>query len=52
MIPLSQWLQLMLAEITRKQEELESARAEEQQRAAEQALLPAPATAPVRGTRR
>jgi hypothetical protein len=32
---LSEWLQLMLAEITRKQEERERARAEEAQRAAE-----------------
>jgi hypothetical protein len=35
--PLSQWLQLMLAEIARKQEDLESARAEELRRAAERA---------------
>jgi hypothetical protein len=32
---LSEWLQLMLAEITRKQEDAERARAEEAQRAAE-----------------
>ena len=33
--PLSKWLQLMLAEIARKREELESARAEAARRAAE-----------------
>jgi hypothetical protein len=37
---LSEWLQLMLAEITRKQEELERARAESTRRAHEQ---PSPA---------
>ena len=36
MNPLSQWLQLMLAEIARKQEEAQSARAEEERRSAEQ----------------
>jgi hypothetical protein len=36
MNPLSQWLQLMLAEIARKQEEAQNARAEEQRRSAEQ----------------
>jgi hypothetical protein len=35
MTALSQWLQLMLAEITRKQDEAERARAEEVRRAAE-----------------
>jgi len=34
---LSEWLQLMLAEIARKQEELERARAEAELRAREQA---------------
>jgi hypothetical protein len=34
---LSEWLQLMLAEIERKQEELERARAEAELRAREQA---------------
>ena len=34
-VPLSQWLQLMLAEIARKQEELERANAEAVRRAAE-----------------
>ena len=52
MSSLSQWLQLMLAEITRKQEDLESARAEEDRRAAEQAQAPPRATPPVRSTRR
>jgi hypothetical protein len=33
--PLSQWLTLMLAEIARKREELERARAEEAQRSSE-----------------
>ena len=37
MSALSQWLQLMLAEITRKQEDLERARAEVDRRAQEQA---------------
>ncbi|HYL71291.1 MAG TPA: hypothetical protein VEY89_08325 [Candidatus Dormibacteraeota bacterium] len=36
MTALSEWLQLMLAEITRKREEAERARAEETQRAREQ----------------
>ena len=35
MVALSEWLQLMLAEIARKQEERERARAEEARRAAE-----------------
>lgn len=34
--PLSQWLQLMLAEIARKREELERANAEAARRAAEE----------------
>ena len=37
MSALSQWLQLMLAEITRKQEDLERARVEADRRAREQA---------------
>jgi len=41
MAALSEWLQLMLAEIARKKEELERARAEEAQRANEK---PAPTT--------
>ena len=36
MNPLSEWLQLMLAEIARKQDDSERARAEEARRAAEQ----------------
>lgn len=35
MAALTEWLQLMLAEIARKKDDLESARAEEAQRAAE-----------------
>jgi hypothetical protein len=35
MAALTEWLQLMLAEIARKKEELERARAEEAQRASE-----------------
>lgn len=35
MAALSEWLQLMLAEIARKKEDLERARAEEAQRASE-----------------
>ena len=50
MSALSQWLQLMLAEITRKQEDLERARAEAERRAREQAQ-PA-ADAPVRSAQR
>ena len=34
-VPLSQWLQLMLAEIARKREELERANAESARRASE-----------------
>ena len=48
---LSQWLQLMLAEITRKQEDLESAHAEAERRTAEQAQVPQ-RTAAARSTRR
>lgn len=44
MAALTEWLNLMLAEITRKQEDTERARAEETQRAAE----PAERGAPVR----
>ncbi len=39
---LSEWLQLMLAEIARKKDDLERARAEETQRAAERAPEGAP----------
>jgi hypothetical protein len=49
---LSQWLQLMLAEITRKQEDLERARAEADRRARERAQLQQPANAQVRSTLR
>jgi hypothetical protein len=44
MTELTPWLQLMLAEIARKQEELESARHEAQRRAAEPP--PPPRSAP------
>jgi hypothetical protein len=47
MAALSEWLQLMLAEIARKKEDLERARAEEAQRAAEK---PANTTAPSKVT--
>jgi len=40
MSALSEWLQLMLAEIARKQDELERARAETARRATEEAALP------------
>lgn len=40
---LSQWLQLMLAEIAAKREAHQRARAEEAQRAAERAAAPRPA---------
>jgi hypothetical protein len=40
MSALSQWLQLMLAEIARKQDELERARAETDRRVLEQAQVP------------
>lgn len=43
MTALSQWLQLMLAEIARKQEELERARAEDGRRAEEAQASPCPA---------
>ncbi|HEY1491941.1 MAG TPA: hypothetical protein VGF35_04900 [Steroidobacteraceae bacterium] len=52
MSALSQWLQLMLAEITRKQEDQESAHAELRRRALEQEQAPPPAAAQVPGTRR
>jgi hypothetical protein len=39
---LSPWLQLMLAEIARKQEDLDGARLEAQRRVAEQAAARAP----------
>ena len=45
MAALTEWLQLMLAEIARKREDLEEARAEEAQRAAEnRASAPPPVT--------
>jgi hypothetical protein len=40
MAALSEWLQLMLAEIARKQDDLEQARAEEAKRAAEIRPIP------------
>ena len=49
---LSEWLQLMLAEIARKQEESERAQAEEVQRAAEQDVTSAHAAPAPRGQRR
>jgi hypothetical protein len=52
MTSLSQWLQLMLAEITRKQEDLHSARAEADLRATEQAQVPQPTPSQVRSARR
>jgi hypothetical protein len=42
MAELSQWLQLMLAEIARKREDLERAHVEEMQRAAEKSSSPSP----------
>lgn len=42
MAALSEWLQLMLAEIARKGDDLERARAEEAQRAAEKSSSPSP----------
>lgn len=42
MAALSEWLQLMLAEIARKREDLEQARAEEAQRTAEKKRQSAP----------
>ncbi len=50
MSALSQWLQLMLAEIARKQEDQASAQAEVTRRAGEQE--PPPPAAQVRSTRR
>jgi hypothetical protein len=45
MAALSEWLQLMLAEIARKRDEVEQARAEEAQRAAEKRQsAPSPVT--------
>ena len=43
MAALSEWLQLMLAEIARKRDDVELARAEEAQRAAESHPSPPPA---------
>ncbi|HEY6926943.1 MAG TPA: hypothetical protein VI653_25880 [Steroidobacteraceae bacterium] len=42
MAALTEWLQLMLAEIARKNDELDRARAEEAQRSAEKGVSPAP----------
>jgi hypothetical protein len=47
MAALSEWLQIMLAEIARKREDLEQARAEEAQRAAEAAPTTTPAPSPI-----
>ena len=47
MADLSEWLQLMLAEIARKQDESERAQAEQQQRAAEEDVTSARAAAPL-----
>jgi hypothetical protein len=47
MAALTEWLQLMLAEISRKRDDLESARAEETRRAAESAAPTTPASATV-----
>lgn len=44
MAALSEWLQLMLAEIARKKEDLERARAEEAQRASEKPVSAASAS--------
>jgi hypothetical protein len=52
MSSLSQWLQLMLAEIARKQEDLESARAETDRRALEQAQRQQATTPQVRSSHR
>ncbi len=52
MSALSQWLQLMLAEITRKQEEQERARVEADCRAREQAQEPPVANTQVRSAPR
>ena len=40
MAPLSEWLQIMLAEIARKRDDVELARAEEAKRAAEVEVQP------------
>ena len=52
MSALSQWLQLMLAEITRKQEDLASARAEADRRAREQAQVQQQPTTQARSAQR
>jgi phage terminase Nu1 subunit (DNA packaging protein) len=52
MSSLSQWLQLMLAEITRKQEDLERARVETDLRTREQAQVQQLKAARARGARR
>ena len=48
MTPLSEWLQIMLAEIARKRDEQERAQAEETQRRREGGTPPAQPTAPQR----
>jgi hypothetical protein len=47
MAALSEWLQLMLAEIARKRDDLERARSEDAQREQESASSPPPASATV-----
>lgn len=51
MSTLSQWLQLMLAEISRKQEDQQNARAEADLRATEHTQAQQPNTPPVRARR-
>jgi hypothetical protein len=46
---LTQWLQLMLAEIARKREELDSARAEQRTRERESGAAPATGTTAAEG---
>jgi hypothetical protein len=50
--PLSEWLQIMLAEIARKREDLERAREEDVKRDAEKAVDSAPPTQPQRVSQR
>ena len=52
MSALSQWLELMLAEITRKQEDIERARVETARRALEQAQVQQLQAAALRSARR
>jgi F0F1-type ATP synthase epsilon subunit len=51
MAALTEWLQLMLAEIARKQDDLDVARAEEAKRAAEARPNPTPTVKGSRDTR-